>query len=97
MQTPVQPHCHLNCAPLPQYKFFFLEQQVNQLFSCLQLSYWICSEICSVRDAKTRGLLIEKFIDVARVRFYKILHCTVKLALFPDLPLLIGGRKERNS
>ena len=38
------------------------------LVSFLQLSFWISSEICSLKDAKTRGILIEKFIEVAKVR-----------------------------
>ena len=33
----------------------------------VQLSFWVCSEIISIKDAKVRGLLIEKFIEVAKV------------------------------
>ena len=32
-----------------------------------QVSYWVASEICCVEDARIRELLIEKFIDVAKV------------------------------
>lgn len=34
-----------------------------------QLSYWVSSEICTFDDAKVRGQIIEKFIEVAKVRY----------------------------
>ena len=30
----------------------------------------MCSEIISIKDAKVRGLLIEKFVEVAKVSAY---------------------------
>ena len=33
-----------------------------------QVSYWVASEICCVDDARLRGVLLEKFIEVAKVR-----------------------------
>ena len=34
----------------------------------LQVSYWVASEICCVEDARLRVILLEKFIEVAKVR-----------------------------
>ena len=32
------------------------------------MSYWVASEICTVENVRQRGALIEKFIEVAKVR-----------------------------
>ena len=49
---------------------------VPTLCTHVQLSYWTSSEICSVSDAKVRGVLIEKFIEVAKVSYgYLLFHC----------------------
>ena len=34
-----------------------------------QLSYWVSSEVCSTPDPHSRGAIIEKFIEVAKVRW----------------------------
>ncbi len=35
-----------------------------------QVSYWVASEICTVKDPKSRAALIEKFIEIAKVQFH---------------------------
>ena len=39
-----------------------------QAIYVIQVSYWVASEICSVHDARVRGALIEKFIEIAKVQ-----------------------------
>jgi hypothetical protein len=41
------------------------------------VSYWVASEICSIQDAKMRGALIEKFIEMAKVAEYPPYHFSV--------------------
>lgn len=44
------------------------------------MSYWVASEICTVEDVKSRALLIEKFIDIAKHCLeYKNFNTTVSV------------------
>lgn len=44
----------------------------NNIVCVLQVSYWVASEICCVEDSRLRGILLEKFIEVAKVIYTRI-------------------------
>lgn len=51
----------------------------NTSYSSLKVSYWAATEILSLEDEKARALLIEKFIEMAKVIQINILVLVISL------------------
>ena len=67
--------------------FIYVHQNIVEFsavwhFLVHQVSYWVASEICCVEDARLRGILIEKFIEVAKVSLLVSCICNVCTCMY---------------
>ena len=60
-----------------------------------KVSYWVASEICCVEDVRLRGILLEKFIEVAK-HCHEFKNYNTTISVMSGLSLVAVRRLKRS-